>query len=324
MSDKEQATSLDAIAMGLQALRIEAGDVSYAELAKRIAARRIELGRTPGAARIARSTVFDVFQPGRQRVNPDLVKEIAAALGSDEVDAESWRQRCLAAQRAKLLAAPAPVAKPAAPAAPPPVADDAGARALRLTFIATMVMGCIGINLFGGAFVARLQLPIFLDMVGTATAAFVLGPWWGALVGLSTNTLGVFTTELNGLPFALVNMAGAIVWGWGIRRFAHTIPRFIGLNLLTAFVCTTVATPVYVLVFGGLPGHGSEMFMALRQAGDGIWSVIFLVNLLVSILDKLISGALALVLARALVRLPVVAGTAPIPPLLRSRTPTFP
>ncbi|MFA5606074.1 MAG: hypothetical protein WDA07_02615 [Leucobacter sp.] len=89
----------DGIARDLQQLRLDAGDVSYAEVAARIASNRAAAGATAAAARIARSTVFDAFRLGRRRINPDLVAEIVIALCEDADAADYWRGRCVDARR---------------------------------------------------------------------------------------------------------------------------------------------------------------------------------------------------------------------------------
>ena len=105
-------------------------------------------------------------------------------------------------------------------------------------------MGSVGLNLFGTAVAGELRLPVYLDMIGTATAAFALGPWYGLAVGVSTNLLAALITSPETMLFGLVNAAGAVLWGYGIRRFAHTIPRFVVLNLVVALVCTLIAAPL--------------------------------------------------------------------------------
>ena len=97
-------------------------------------------------------------------------------------------------------------------------------------------------------------------MTGTAIAAMALGPCWGALVGGVTNLLGVASSGPASLPFGLVNVAGALVWGYGVRRFGlgRTLPRFFSLNLLVALVCSAVAVPILLLLFSGSTGHGQD------------------------------------------------------------------
>jgi len=85
--------------------------------------------------------------------------------------------------------------------------------------IAALVPIAVLMNL-AGALLATVDRTVFLDMVGTLVAAIVLGPWWGALIGLVSNmamhalVVGVpIDTELEFLPFAMVQIAGAFYWG---------------------------------------------------------------------------------------------------------------
>ncbi len=321
--------ALDAVVRGLQELRLDTG-VSYAEIATRIGARRAAEGHSPGSARVARSTVFDAFQPGRQRLNAELVREIALALGCDEGQATHWRDRCLAARRAdsshRSAAGTAPESELASPAAGQDSDSDHGVpeatastHALHVAFVVVVLVGCVGFNLFGGAFVARLHLPLFFDMAGTATAAFLLGPWCGALVGVGTNALGAFTAAPEGIPFALVNVAGALVWGYGMRTFARTVPRFLLLGALAGLVCTLVSLPIHVLLYDGASGHGLDGYIAMLRGSDGLWGAVLLANLPASIVDKLVAALAGLALARLLTPLHfAVASHAKAPALLRS------
>ncbi|MBH0130867.1 ECF transporter S component [Salinibacterium sp. NK8237] len=288
------ADSLDQIADDLQRLRIAAGEVSYSELASRIAHRREENGVSPAAARVARSTVFDIFRTGRSRINAELVAEIVVALGRDDLEAEAWRARCLAV-RATAKAQP-----PHAPLNPTSNSDS------RLAFVVVLMVAAVGLNLFGGSVVSKFELPIFLDMIGTAVVAIVLGPWQGALVGLSTNVVGVFSTVPATLAYAIVNVVGALVWGYGVRlwHLDKTRLRFLLLNVLVALACTITAVPITVLVFGGVAGHAGDDFIAtLRAIGDGLWASVFTVNISISLADKLITGYTALAIIHLLGRL---------------------
>ena len=45
----------------------------------------------------------------------------------------------------------------------------------------------VGINFVVGTLVNVLQLPLFLDTIGTILVALLAGPWVGAMTGLVTN-----------------------------------------------------------------------------------------------------------------------------------------
>ncbi|MDT0156798.1 hypothetical protein Q9R19_04065 [Microbacterium sp. ARD32] len=315
ISASSAPSALDAVANDLQTLRIERGAVSYSELALRIAAGREAQGVAPSAARIARSTVFDAFRMGRRRINAGLVAEIAIALDATPEEAQHWRQRCLDALRADSRTArteqatgstsvpamtPAPASVPGHATPSDDVVPDV--TVLRTALLVAVLVGCVGLNLFGGTVMGRHSLPLFLDMVGTTTAAFACGPWWGALVGATTNVLGAASDTPETVLFALVNIAGAVVWGHGIRRLPRTIPCFLLITVVTAIVCSMIGTPLNVLLYGGASaGHAGEAVLAAWNLdAEHLWTAAFAVNSTVSIADKIISGLVGLAIARLL------------------------
>lgn len=94
---------------------------------------------------------------------------------------------------------------------------------LLLDEIAVIVGAGILLNYLGLVLSLRLQSILYLDMTGTALAAFLLGPWWGAIVGLLSNSLVNWLlypepgADVIIFPWSLVNMAGAFYWGFMAR-----------------------------------------------------------------------------------------------------------
>lgn len=81
-----------AVTAALADARGWAGNPSYAAIASAIERSRRQRGLTQAQARINRATVYDCFRPGRTRLDPGLVMEIAAALGVSGADLMHWRQ----------------------------------------------------------------------------------------------------------------------------------------------------------------------------------------------------------------------------------------
>jgi hypothetical protein len=85
---------------------------------------------------------------------------------------------------------------------------------LALIFGAGILLNYLGLLLS-----LRLESILFFDMVGTAFAAILVGPWWGAGVALLTNSLVNWLLypqddpDLLIFPWSLINMTGALVWG---------------------------------------------------------------------------------------------------------------
>ena len=336
----------DELAAQLMRWRRAAGEPSFTEIAQRIGRQRQDAGVPPAAARVGRTTVYDTFRTGRRRVNLELVREIATALGVSGPEVDDAITRCLEATD------PEPIARPSQPApddprpvlagppvpgvvadtAPEAVAADvapvrgagegAGAGAMTPRGALLLMLGCLLFNLLGRVIVDFLGLPLYLDMVGTAVAAIALGPWRGATVGLGTNVVGAISSGWVSLPFALVNIAGALVWGYGVRRgLGRTLPRFLGLNALVALACTLIAVPV-LLALGGSTGHGEDAVTdTLLELTHTLAVAVGFSNVVTSLSDKVISGFVALVVVSALpiraelaARLPLAADRPELPP----------
>jgi energy-coupling factor transport system substrate-specific component len=180
------------------------------------------------------------------------------------------------------------------------------------------VPAAAALNIVGSTINTALKLPTFLDMIGTCVAAIVLGPWWGALVGVITNVGGSFFNGPIGIPFALANVAGALVWGYGVRSWGlgrNQVTYFI-LNILVALAVTAAAAPIVIFVFGGATGHSSDaLTAAFAQAGQSLITSVLASNIIVSLADKIIAGYVGLAIIYALppnltagIKLPVQAG----------------
>lgn len=292
----------DLLALHLQQLRLEAGEPSYGEIARRVARRRQEAGLGEHEARVARTTVYDVFRTGRARVNLELVREIVGVLGGHDVDVDQWAAEC--------RRPPGPSAAPSPPETPIETPTPAWSPpSLRLVLV--LMALCVVANLVGRFLVVQLKLPIHLDMVGTATAAIALGPWYGAGVGLASNLAGASVSGPVSIPFALVNVAGALAWGYGVRRFAmgRSLPRFLGLNVVVALVCSALAVPLILWYLGSVNHTQDFLTVTLLELTGVREAAVALANLVVSLGDKIISGFLALVACSML------------PLVLRRRTP---
>jgi TolB-like protein/Tfp pilus assembly protein PilF len=73
------------------------------------------------------------------------------------------------------------------------------------------------LNVAGWGITSRNPSILYLDMTGTAATSFLLGPWWGAIVGILTNIINATVYPKNSdvvlAPWMLVNLTGGIFWG---------------------------------------------------------------------------------------------------------------
>lgn len=158
----------------------------------------------------------------------------------------------------------------------------------------------IGINLVGRFFVTVLGLPLFLDAIGTTVAAFLAGPWVAAVVGLMTNLVIGLTLEATSIPFGLVNAAIGIVAGLlAARGYLKSVGKVVILILALTVTTIITATPIVVLVFGGVQGSGVDAITGfLLASGQQLLSSVIGQQLLVQPADKLITVLLALALVK--------------------------
>lgn len=290
--------SFDGIVTDLRELRVKTGVVTYAEIARRIGRHRGQLNGDGVNDAPARSTVYDAFRLGRSRLNPELVGQIVRALGEDEQSVRQWKVRCYQVQASSERNCerdPVCIGDPVeSPANTQPLKPDRS----RYIYVGSVMLVCVLLNALGYALVGKLHLALYLDMVGTAAGAIMLGPWYGVAIAVLGNAAGMAIHGPMALVFALVNVAGALVWGYGVRRsaWAATFTQFFRLNLVVAVVCTLVAVPLLMLGYHGGSGHTSDQLTyTFTSSGQNLLSAVFLSNGITSILDKLATGFIALI-----------------------------
>lgn len=165
----------------------------------------------------------------------------------------------------------------------------------------------VGINIVVGSVVQTLRLPLFLDTMGTMLVALLAGPWVAAIAGILTNVVLGFTVGPQLIPFALVNVAIALVvgylaqYGWFRIESVPGYWRLVAAGVILGVVNTFVSTPIAVLLFGGLTGSGQDIITtAFLASGLPIWSAVFVSSLLVGgVIDKTASIIIAYFVARS-------------------------
>jgi energy-coupling factor transport system substrate-specific component len=172
-----------------------------------------------------------------------------------------------------------------------------------LTFVVVLVPAMAALSIVAGTVVSTLKLPVFLDMTGTMVVAVALGPWWGALTAVITNTAGSLTMGPTELPFALCNVVGALVWGYGIRSFGmgRSFARLVILGVVVGVLTQLMAAPIITFLFGGATGSSTDVLIAtFAAAGQSLFVSAILGGIASSIADKIISTFVGLAILRAL------------------------
>lgn len=160
----------------------------------------------------------------------------------------------------------------------------------------------IAINVVGGSIAKALQLPLFLDAIGTLMVGIIAGPWVGAATGLIHNVvLGLIMNPVM-IPYAIVNMAFGLVAGFLAQAGWFEKPvRVFFAGLIIVAVAVIISAPINVFLFGGA-AHGAAGLLTgyLIAIGTGIWRAVFTVEILRELADKLISVYAAFGIYKAL------------------------
>jgi hypothetical protein len=94
-----------------------------------------------------------------------------------------------------------------------------GSSYLLLNETSVILAAGVMLNYVGLTLSRHLESILFLDMTGTALVALLLGPWWGAIVALLSNSVVNWLlfpetgADVVIFPWSMVNMAGALFWG---------------------------------------------------------------------------------------------------------------
>lgn len=158
---------------------------------------------------------------------------------------------------------------------------------------------CVAINFIGGQVVTILKLPVYLDAIGTIFAGMLCGPLVGAVTGAVTTLVESIANPTN-LPFIVVSITS----GWLAGELAkhNLFDNYFKIcisTILLSLIAIATSTPVVVLLYGGVTGGGSSLFTGLAMAmGVGIWKSVLGVEGFFTILDRLISVTLCLLVMK--------------------------
>lgn len=158
----------------------------------------------------------------------------------------------------------------------------------------------IALNFALGATAKALNLPIFLDSVGTILAAVLGGPIVGGITGL----LGVLAIS-SFAPTAVVwSIAGGLIgvvagllarFGWfrGVKVVLAT--------LVIILLAVTLSAVISIAVFGGFDGYGISVIRAgLVEAGFSMPVAVVLTSAVAELIDKSLSVLVPMLVVAAM------------------------
>lgn len=159
----------------------------------------------------------------------------------------------------------------------------------------------VAVNFVGGQLASLLKLPMYLDTIGTIFASMLCGPWVGAVTGGLTNVVTGIANPVN-FAFIPVNIIAGLVTGFLARwdMFSVWWKWLISMFIMAA-VSIIASAPIVVLVFGGVTGSGTSLITAAAMAaGANIWAAFFGTEGIFTVLDRVISFVISLLVIRVI------------------------
>lgn len=180
---------------------------------------------------------------------------------------------------------------------------DSSKGKLRNTYIAIMIPLGVAINLVGGQVASKLALPLYMDSIGTAIVAAVMGPWVGAVSGVLYNVISALISgNMLSVMFGLCNIATAFIIGFMAKsgKFTTWVHAVVA-TILVALANAIMGAPIAVVVYGGIQGGVDLVVAGFLAAGQDILSAAFLARVPINLVDK---GIACFVAWLILMRLP--------------------
>ena len=164
---------------------------------------------------------------------------------------------------------------------------------------------CIGIDLLGRGVAVKMNLPIWLDMVGTCIAAYYTGMVGGVITGIMNNVIIGIGNPIAML-YSITSIMAAITVSMCAKRGDFEEWYKVGISSFwLGIVCVCVSTPINLIVGEGYSGNmwGDALFDMLAWYG---WPKIFCAfagETVVEVIDKQICVLLTYLVIKYLNRL---------------------
>lgn len=142
----------------------------------------------------------------------------------------------------------------------------------------------IAINIVIGQLIIYLQLPIYLDSIGTVLVGALFGPWAGMLTGALSNVIWGLTFYPDALPFfyvaAVIGLMAGIAGRMGL--FNRISPKWLSTIIGGIFF---FALTLFILTLINLDVH-PDGYLLLPNAADLIsqYLVIFIITVVLGVL----------------------------------------
>ena len=173
------------------------------------------------------------------------------------------------------------------------------------TYVAIMIPLGVAINYVGGLLNSALGGPLYLDSIGTAVVAAVMGPWVGAISGLLFNIVSALMGgNMMSALFGICNIGTGLIVGYMTKCgfFEKWWQVLIVANVLVSFWNAATGSPIASVVYGGVDGSAgtSVSIAALQAIGADLVTAGFIARMPINLIDKGIAVLIAWIVYKRL------------------------
>ena len=162
-------------------------------------------------------------------------------------------------------------------------------RKIGIPLFCLQILFCLALNWGGDQLVSRLNLPVWLDSIGTVLSAYMLGPWCGMVVGVTTNLLAHILYGVSWY-YALVSALIALIVGIAAKKkMLESLLGTLTTSAIVAGAATVSAYPLNLIFNNCSTGNnwGDAVIGFLGEIGFPNWGGLLVGELYVELLDKL-------------------------------------
>ena len=167
---------------------------------------------------------------------------------------------------------------------------------LRMVFkkdfkIVSFVIACILLNMLGKTIAAELQFPLWLDSLGTVFAAYVLGPFCGAIVGVTMNIL-YSAIKATSYVYGLTSIAIAVTVGILARKkYFNSLFGTTTASFFVTVLSVVISVAISWFIADGMTGNiwGDGVITYLEEQGMPFVICTVIGQFYLDFLDKVIT-----------------------------------
>ena len=164
------------------------------------------------------------------------------------------------------------------------------------TAVFVLIPTAICINFLGKLFASVLNLPLWIDAIGTMLASMLAGPIVGAIVGVVTNIVYGFTTDPVSSVYAITQaIIGIVVGVMAYRGWISNIVKVLILGVVVGFIAAIVSTPLNIIFWAGKTNNvwGDTLFALMLAIDMPLWVASFANSIVVDVPDKIVTVLLS-------------------------------